>query len=418
MYCPDCGNQTVEGRRYCTTCGCDLGLLPLPTPLVSPGRRTSRADVLGPMPSGGTTPAESVGEWATSLPASDIAAFAPGSVVAGRYEVQSFLGKGGMGAVYRVHDRDLGEGCALKILHPILMASGRAVGRFTAEARVARRLTHPGIVRVHDIGRRDGLHYLSMELLEGRSLRTWLMTLRREERLAPVDVTISVGLQVLDALAYAHRTIVHRDIKPENIFLLDAEVGFTVKLLDFGIAKLLDRELLTATRTSMGTAGYMAPEQVEDAATVDCRADLYGVGAVLYEMLSGSEPYGMLAMPSQERPELAAGWDELVLSAMSRDPARRPADAQAMARLLRALGQLSSPERVIAAERPRNSNDQTLETAGGQLSPATRHQTTGPSMPSSPPDVRIWQEGKKPGNDGSWKWQMSLSHFAGSRQGR
>ena len=227
--------------------------------------------------------------------------------MAGRYEIHSLLGQGGMGAVYRVTDRELGREVALKVMHPHLMQREKAVERFVREARIALELAHANIVRMRDIGRAGDLRYLTMELLEGRSLRIWLDGLRREKRLAPLNSIHSIIRQVLDALEYAHGHTVHRDIKPENIFLCGDEPDLRVKILDFGIAKALDRETLTSTSTSLGTAWYMAPEQMEDAGEVDGRADLFGAGVVLYEMLTGTVPHGMLALPTEVRPEAGEG---------------------------------------------------------------------------------------------------------------
>ena len=151
MYCPDCGSQAVEGRRFCTNCGSDLGALPVSTPAGSIGGRTPASESRAPTPAGGSTPGGSLGEWATSLPTSDIAAFQPGEVVGRRFEVRSLLGKGGMGAVYRVFDRSSGRRCAFKVMHPHLLGNAKAVERFLEEARLSRRLQHPHIVRVHDI---------------------------------------------------------------------------------------------------------------------------------------------------------------------------------------------------------------------------------------------------------------------------
>ena len=175
MYCTTCRAKLPEEADYCPACGADLrkfrGLTPQET--IRPPVPHSQAQT-------------GLGDMATSLPPEAPApTFGPGSVIADRYEVKRVLGVGGMGTVYHVHDRDLGDDRALKLLHPHLMASEQAVERFTAEARAALRLTHAGIVRVHDIGRRDRLHYLTMEYLEGRSLRAWMDDLSRRGRPPP-----------------------------------------------------------------------------------------------------------------------------------------------------------------------------------------------------------------------------------------
>ena len=372
MYCPDCGNLTAEGKRFCVKCGSDLGSLPVSAPAGSSDVRTPATDGSSRSRSGSSLRVESIGEWATSAPANDAADISPertpdtpsgrsgsiesagewttslsigdsqscrsGRVVAGRYEIREVLGTGILGTVYRVYDRDLREESALKLLHAHLMESASAVERFAMEASAARRLNHPGIVRVHHASRREGLHYLTMEVLEGRSLGAWITDLRREGRLAPVPVVLSIGSQVLDALSYAHRTIVHRDIKPENIFLLGQEGQFKVKLLDFGIVRVLNRDAAVAENARFETAWYMAPEQRAGVVKLDGRADLYSMAAVLYELLVGRSAQGVFPLPSEIRKGLASGWDDLLVrGALQADPAYRPSNAEEMSRRLARL---------------------------------------------------------------------------------
>jgi eukaryotic-like serine/threonine-protein kinase len=216
-----------------------------------------------------------------------------GSTV-GTYTIQRELGRGGMGAVYVGAHSLLGRQAAIKVLLPQLSRDQNIVQRFFNEARAATAIKHPGIVEIYDFGfAADGSAYIVMEMLRGESLAD---RLRRAGRLAPA-VALQLCRQVATALGAAHRIgIVHRDLKPDNIFLVpDEEVamGERVKLLDFGIAKLVDAGQLARTSVGaiMGTPYYMAPEQARGAIDLDHRADLYALGCVLYEMLCGRPPF-------------------------------------------------------------------------------------------------------------------------------
>jgi serine/threonine-protein kinase len=208
-----------------------------------------------------------------------------GSVLAGRYEIKKVLGAGGMGVVYRALDRELDEVVAIKTLKPeAVAADASSLERFKQEIRLARRITHRNVVRTHDLGEVNGVYYITMEYVEGTSLKDLI---RKRGRL-PVGVTLTVGKQLCRALEVAHEQgVVHRDIKPQNI-VVDA-TGF-LKVMDFGIARHTEGtnlgEGLTQAGTAIGTPEYMAPEQLMGE-PVDPRADLYGAGAVLYECVTG-----------------------------------------------------------------------------------------------------------------------------------
>src|SRR5262249_12915893 len=190
---------------------------------------------------------------------------------------------------------------------------------FTREARALARLDHPGIVAVHDFGQSDGMYYLVMQFVDGVNLRQIL----RAGQLRPAEA-LRIVPQVCEALQYAHdQGVGHRDVKPENI-LLDRRGQ--VKIADFGLAKLLDRQpadaLLTGSGQVMGTPHYMAPEQTERPLAVDHRADIYSLGVVFYEMLTGELPLGRFAPPSQ-RVQVDVRLDEVVLRALAKEPERR-----------------------------------------------------------------------------------------------
>ena len=209
----------------------------------------------------------------------------PGDIVGG-YEVIGPLGTGGMASVYHARHTVLGSDHALKVLRQDLVAHASIRNRFLDEGRVQAQLRHPGIVRVTGIVSEPGVAGLVMDLLAGRSLEDELQH-------GPIPIEVATGwmLQVLDAVGFAHaRGVVHRDLKPSNLFLVDDDGRRTVRVLDFGIAKVAGRSQTRAGGT-LGTYGFMAPEQLKDASDVDGRADVFALGAVLYELLCGQPAF-------------------------------------------------------------------------------------------------------------------------------
>jgi HAMP domain-containing protein len=224
----------------------------------------------------------------------------PGSLLAGRYEIVEVLGRGGMGVVYRANDRQLGEDVAVKVLRPDLgVLDATTLERFKQELKLARRITHLNVVRTYDIGEAGGTYYITMELVRGTTLATFI----REAGRLDVAATLTIGKQLCRALEVAHEEgIVHRDIKPQNLLVDPA--GF-LKVMDFGIARLTERrpdneEALTAVGMVVGTPQYMAPEQLFGD-PVDHRTDLWAVGAVLFECVTGR-----LVFETPSLPELGA----------------------------------------------------------------------------------------------------------------
>jgi predicted Ser/Thr protein kinase len=234
-------------------------------------------------------------------------------------EILDFIGKGGMGAVYKARQPGLDRIVALKILPPQTAAGSGFIERFNREARALARLTHPNIVSVHEFGQVNGLPFFIMEFVDGLNLRQ----LERAGKLSPREA-LQIVPQICEALQFAHdEGIVHRDIKPENI-LVDKKGR--VKIADFGIAKILGAEQeapLTETQGAIGTPHYMAPEQMEKPTTVDHRADIFSLGVVFYEMLTGELPLGKFAPPSSRKVEVDVRLDDVVLRALEKDPARR-----------------------------------------------------------------------------------------------
>src|SRR5688572_17573959 len=234
-------------------------------------------------------------------------------------EIQEIVGRGGMGVVYRARHKGLERAVALKILSVDPVREPAVAERFLREARALAALDHPSIVRVYDAGRAGEHLYLLMEFVEGANLRQVI----RGGQLVPREA-LAIVSEICGALDYAHsQGVVHRDIKPENVLV--TELG-RVKIADFGLAKILapsaapDR--LTRSAQAMGTPHYMAPEQIEHPLTVDHRADIYSLGVVLYELLTGELPLGRFAPPSS-KVEIDVRLDEVVLRTLEKEPARR-----------------------------------------------------------------------------------------------
>jgi predicted Ser/Thr protein kinase len=234
-------------------------------------------------------------------------------------EILELLGTGGMGAVYKGRQRSLDRLVAVKVLPADIGADPAFAERFTREARALGKLNHPNIVAIHDSGYAGGLYYFVMEYIDGANLREMI----RSHAFAPKDA-LAIVPQICDALQFAHdEGIVHRDIKPENILI--TKKG-QVKIADFGLAKLLGADQvgdnLTATHQVMGTVRYMAPEQMEGAKDIDHRADIYSLGVVFYELLTGELPLGRFAPPSK-KVQIDVRLDEIVLRTLEKEPQQR-----------------------------------------------------------------------------------------------
>lgn len=256
------------------------------------------------------------------------------------FEITRHIGRGGMGDVWEARQNVLGRKVAIKVLARNLSHSAHFLARFTREAYTLGKLQHPGIVGIHDFrSSPDGLCCIIMEYVEGlkRGEPTTLYDLIVAKELTP-ERTRFLILQVLDSLQYAHEEgVIHRDIKPTNV-LID-RYG-RVKVVDFGIAAMPsdpNRKQLTYVGGPLGTAEYMAPEQTEDATKADHRADLYAVGVVIYEMLTGMRPRGMFALPSKIKPEIDPAWDEVINKALQSDREHRYANALEMISAIQAI---------------------------------------------------------------------------------
>ncbi len=269
-----------------------------------------------------------------------------GELFAGRFEILEEIGSGGMGMVYRALDRELGGQVAIKTLRPELVQDASLVERFKTEIRLARQISDKHVVRTHDFGEKDGVYFLTMEYVEGITVRELLDT-RGKLGVAP---TLAIASQLAHSLVVAHEQgVIHRDIKPQNL-LLDA--SGVLKVMDFGVARLADQSSqLTEVGLLVGTPAYMAPEQMLGE-SFDERIDLYAMGVVLFECLTGrlpfiaSSPVALIAKLMMEKPpapmelnaEVPSAVSALVLRLLAKEPGQRPASAAELVRLLSDLG--------------------------------------------------------------------------------
>lgn len=257
----------------------------------------------------------------------------------GSFQVEAILGTGAMGVVYRAISETTGKLAAVKVISGELSQKSKSYERFRREAEILKQFRHPNIVRFLAVGRSQGTSYFAMEYVAGQTLEQLLQS----KGPRPWREIVELAIQICEALHYAHEHgVVHRDLKPSNLMV--TEKG-QVKLTDFGIAKDLDATALTATGRTLGTAAYMAPEQIRGTPEVSHKTDLYALGVVLYQMLTGRAPFeGSSAVvlmhahmnqppprPSAKVAEIPVALDKLVVQLMAKDPTDRPWDAAAVA---------------------------------------------------------------------------------------
>jgi len=287
------------------------------------------------------------------------AAVAKGSVFGGRYDVLGTIGKGGMGVVYRAHDRKLDEVVALKVLrNEVLKDDPTLLDRFKQEIKLARRITHRNVLRTHDFGESDGTPYISMEYLEGVTLKDLI----RSKGALPLPVGLRIAKQMCLGLEAAHQEgVVHRDIKPQNMLIIP-ETG-DLKIMDFGIARVSEMKAgaagLTSTGTVMGTPDYMPPEQAQGN-PADFRSDIYSLGIVFYEIFTGKLPFdgdSVMAVvlahiqrpapsPRQANSAIPMELEAIILRCMAKAPEKR---FQRVEDVLEDLGAVSTRLDVTAA---------------------------------------------------------------------
>jgi eukaryotic-like serine/threonine-protein kinase len=332
--------------------------------------------------------------------------------LSGRYELGDRLGSGGMSNVYRATDRILERTVAVKILAEHLSDDERFVERFRREALAVAKLIHPNIVQVYDTGIDEGRHYIVMEYVAGRS---GAQILQRQGPFEP-ETAAEAGIQACAGLDYAHRRgIIHRDVKPGNLMVVGGPVGggpMTVKLTDFGIARAIEQTRITQVGSVVGTAAYLAPEQVRGEEATPA-TDVYALGVVLYQFLTGRLPYegsslAELAVRQQnEQPLAPSTYNEdvpgplgaSVLRALEGDPARRYASADELAGGLQLglqgedvtlpMEEGTGPTRVLGGETATSRLDQTERTELRPASPSRRPAPRAPQPPVAPPPAPV-----------------------------
>jgi len=331
----------------------------------------------------------------------------------GRYRIMRKLGAGGMANVYLAEDQELGRRVAIKILNDRHANDDQFIERFRREAKNAAGLSHPNIVSIYDRGEAEGTYYIAMEYLDGRSLKELIVS----RGPAPINVAIDYARQILAAVRFAHRHgIVHRDIKPHNV-LVDAEGR--LKVTDFGIARA-GASQMTEAGSIIGTAQYLSPEQAKGA-PVDQTSDLYSVGVVLYELLTGAVPFSgdtpvEIAMkhlsavppaPSQLRAEIPRDLDMVVMRALAKDPAERYQSADEMeedlARVARGAAVSPATEEAATAIISRPSPPVTAPTAITQARQP---------VPYAPPAA--YYDYDEPRRRAVWPWLLALLFVAGA----
>ena len=255
--------------------------------------------------------------------------FSNGMTINERYEVMEMLGVGGMGVVYKVKDCKLGDDIkAMKVMLDKLTLEKKARERFRNEVLISQKLNHPNILRVYDYGEVDALMFLTMEYVAGPNMREWLEE-RQEKGAIPLREMVELVVEILDGLEAAHRSTVHRDIKPENVLLPKGE-EVRVKICDFGLAQLQSRGVKLSSSQVLGTYDYMAPEQRIAAGCADRRADLYSLGVLCYECLTGRFPIGRFKLPTQMREDLPEAIDQFIEKALEPEAKDRFQEAREM----------------------------------------------------------------------------------------
>jgi len=292
MQCPLCQADNPPSADHCTKCSTPLPLADMtpPLPKATPPANASppvNADTLGGTLGGtmGGTQAWSVA--VTPRPSSEAAAkgqLEAGFLLAERFEIISLLGQGGMGAVYKARDTELERLVAIKLIRPELASHPEILRRFKQELILAREVTHRNVIRIFDLGQAQGIKFITMEFVEGRDLRSMI----HEKSKLTVDESVPIILQISAALDAAHTAgVVHRDLKPQNVM---SDKDGRVYVMDFGIARSLESQGMTQTGALMGTPEYMSPEQAKGE-KVDARSDLFALGIIFYEMLTGISPF-------------------------------------------------------------------------------------------------------------------------------
>jgi serine/threonine protein kinase len=337
-----------------------------------------------------------------------------GRTLNGRYQIEALLGQGGMSAVYRATDPNLRRVVAAKIIHPHLSNSPDFVRRFEAEAAAVARLRHNNIIQVYDFNHDGSTYYIVFEFVPGETLQAWLRRLNDENRKLPVADTVRIAAAVADALEFAHQQeLIHRDVKPANVMI---NMRGEPILMDFGIAKMVGGTQHTATGAVIGTARYMSPEQIKGE-RVDARTDLYSLGVMLFEMLSGRAPYEsdsamtMMMMHVQDpvpnvlnlRPDVPPALAQILHRALAKEPQNRYATAAEMAAALRSV--VDSPAASpIASTEPAVASP--LPVAPSPAAPTAPSPSVATNAPSTPPPPATPSPSAVTAGGGQRKWAI------------
>jgi len=334
--CPKCGAENPDNTAFCGKCGAKL---------FSP----KQADV--------TKTAETPREELTT-----------GSTFANRYQIIEELGKGGMGRVYKAVDTKIKEKVALKLIKPDIASDKKTLERFGNELRIARKIVHKNVGRMYDINEQEGTHYISMEYVSGQDLKDFI----RQSGQMGVGTAILIIKQVCEGLSEAHKLgIVHRDLKPNNI-MIDKEGN--VRIMDFGIARSLKEKGLTEAGVMIGTPEYMSPEQVE-ARGVDPRSDIYSLGIIMYEMLTGKVPFEgdtpfsigikhkseIPKDPRELNSQIPEDLSGVILKCLEKDPKKRYQSAQELHSELESIEKgIPTADRILPKKKPLTSREITV----------------------------------------------------------
>ncbi|MDH5769035.1 MAG: serine/threonine protein kinase, partial [Nitrospirota bacterium] len=291
-----------------------------------------------------------------------------GTTLANRYEIIEELGKGGMGRVYRVEDTKLKQEIALKLIKPEIAKDKKTIERFRNELKLAREIAHRNVCRMYDLNEEKGTHYITMEYVRGEDLRS---SIRRFGQL-PIGKSISIIKQICEGLAEAHRLgVVHRDLKSNNI-MIDKEGN--VRIMDFGIARSLEAKGITGAGVMIGTPEYMSPEQVEGK-EVDQRSDIYSLGIILYEMVTGKVPFEgdtpftigmkhkgeMPQNPQELNTQISDDLNRMILRCLEKDKDKRYQSAGEMRAELEAIEKgMPTTEKVVPRRKPITSREITV----------------------------------------------------------
>ena len=376
MFCSSCGLRLAASARFCARCGAPVEVDAGATILGDESGLDANQETLAPdvpaTPRPTPRPASTPRVARSNPPSNPLLSsseaigggrFAPGVIVAERYRIVAILGRGGMGEVYRAEDLKLSQVVAIKFLPEALSRDAGALARFHSEVRIARQVSHPNVCRVFDIGDVEGIPFLTMEYVDGEDLASLV---RRIGRL-PQDKASEISRQICAGLAAAHeRGVVHRDLKPANVMLDGAG---KIRITDFGLAGIAAS--IQGAEVRAGTPAYMAPEQLAGK-EVTPRSDLYSLGLVMYEVLTGKRAFeaatlpelmkareaGTLTNPSTLVRDLDPLLERVILRCLEKDPGKRPASALQVAAALPggdplaaalAAGETPSPEMVAAA---------------------------------------------------------------------